>query len=166
MLEDVFAIKEQLNVTANGQTHVVWATAQTVAGGPQMRGRIARGHVNFFISQARVQGVEQVVEAGAPNVHGAEHVILIGLGHQFGGELFAHAGKRHVLVFHLDAGLRFEFGQARFVGTELGCHHTQDVDRLTREGFARFEHRTLSVGAQTISPQCISAGPLHPLSAF
>ena len=131
-----------------------------------MRIRIARSHVNFFLSQARVQGVEQVVEAWAPNVHCAEHVILISFGHQFGGKLFAHAGKRHVLVFDLDAGLRFEFGQARFMGAELGCHHTQNVDRLTRERFARFEHRTLSVGAQTISPQCISAGPLHPLTAF
>ena len=134
-------------MSPNGQAHVVGAIAHAIAGGAQVCVGITRCHVDLFIGQARVERVKQVVQTWAPNVHGAQNIVLIRLGHQFGRQFFAHAGKGHVLVFDFDARLRFKLCQSGLVCAELRCHHTQHIHGLACKRLAGFEHGTLSVSS-------------------
>ena len=139
LFENVSAVKHQLHMAADRETQDVLAVAIAIAGRAQVSVGVARLHVDFLLGQHGVQRFKQLVHRGAPDVHGAQHVVLRALPHQFGGQFFSRAGKRHVLVFHLDAGERLELAQPVLMGLELRGYYGQQVDLGARIGLAGLE---------------------------
>ena len=164
--EDIPAVEHQLHVAAQREAQDVAACAVAVARGAQVRIGVARSHVDALVGNARIQGLEHRVQRRTPDVHHAEHVVLVGLGHELGGELLAHARERDVLVLDLDAGQALELGQHGLVRAELRRDHAEHVDRLAGKGLAGLQHRGRLLRTQPCGGSQAGGGRcgLHDLS--
>jgi len=164
--EHILAVKEQLHMAADREPHDVAAVAVLVARRAQVRIRVAGLDIDFLFCESRIEGIKQAVERGPPDVHRAQYIVLIRLGHQLGGELFTHAGKRHILVADLDAGQRFKLGELCLVGAELGCDDRQDVHGAASEGLAGPQRRGGRLGQCRCRQQSASGGELDEIASF